>query len=393
MRFSGPSAAAQVLARIWLASAAASLLLPPADRLGWWLPIHLALAGAAGSAVAGTLPLFANALAGAHHLPQRWDPLLLITAGAACIAVGRPLGSAWLLAAGGTVYAAGSLRLTWLVLAARLVGRNRRHNAALVAYAGAALSLTLGAVLGSLLGAGAVGGLALADVRAAHVTLNTEGFLALTVTGSLLVLVPITLRVRGPAGAGRLAVAGLAAGAALQAAGHVAGWRPLVVAGAAVVVVGAVDLLRIGVGAATRRPWMPEPAAALHLLAVPAWLAGVTATVLALSISGATAWPLPLVAALTLGVFVQALLGAWSYLLPVSDPAGSAARRARLERTRRWAPARAATFNAGVALTVLAAAGWVPGPAGAIGLATAGASALLTVTLASLPAPAVAEAE
>jgi len=138
---------------------------------------------------------------------------------------------------------------------------------------------------------------------------------------------------------------------------------------------------------------MPEPAAALHLLAVPAWLAGVTATVLALSISGATAWPLPLVAALTLGVFVQALLGAWSYLLPVSDPAGSAARRARLERTRRWAPARAATFNAGVALTVLAAAGWVPGPAGAIGLATAGASALLTVTLASLPAPAVAEAE
>ncbi|HUG88674.1 MAG TPA: hypothetical protein VMP42_07895 [Actinomycetota bacterium] len=393
MRFSGPSAAAQVLARIWLASAAASLLLPPADRLGWWLPIHLALAGAAGTAVAGTLPLFANTLAGAHHLPQRWDPLLLVTAGAACIAVGRPLGIAWLLAAGGTAYAAGSLRLTWLVLAARLVGRNRRHNAALVAYAGAALSLTLGAVLGGLLGAGAVGGLAVADVRAAHVTLNAEGFLALTVTGSLLVLIPIALRVRAPDAGGRLAVAALAGGAGLQAAGQVAAWPPLVIAGAAAALIGAADLVRVAAAALARRPRMPERGAALHLLAVPAWLIGVTAAALVLAIRGAPAWPLPLVTALTLGVFVQALLGAWSYLLPVSDPGGSPARRARLERTRRWALARAATFNAGVALTVLAAAGWVPGPAGTTGLATAGASALLTVTLASLPAPAVAEAE
>lgn len=392
MRFSGPSAAAQVLARIWLLAAAASLLLPASDRLGWWLPIHLALAGAAGSAVAGTLPLFANALAGAHHLPQRWDPLLLVTAGAASIAIGRPMGITWLLAAGGGAYALGSLRLTWLVLTAWHAGTNRRHAAALAGYAGAALCLTLGAVLGGLLGAGTVGGAAVLDVRAAHVTLNAEGFLALTVTSSLLVLVPITLRVRAAEASGRLAVGGLALGVLLQAAGHLASWTPLVVAGAAAALLGATDLVRVAAGSVARRPRMPELGAALHLLAVPLWLTGIAAAALVLAVRGAAGWPLPLVAALALGVFVQALLGAWSYLLPVSDPGGSAARRARLERTRRWALPRAAAFNLGAALAVLEAAGWVSGPAAAIGLGVAAAAALATIVLASLPARAAAAA-
>ncbi|HEX6207005.1 MAG TPA: hypothetical protein VF058_01470 [Actinomycetota bacterium] len=392
MRFSGPSAAAQVLARIWLLAAAASLLLPAADRLGWWLPIHLALAGAAGSAVSGTLPLFANALAGAHDLPQRWDPLLLVTAGAASIAIGRPLAITWLLAVGGGAYALGSLRLTWLVLTARRAGSNRRHSAALFAYAGAALSLTLGAILGALLGAGSVGGAAILDVRAAHVTLNAEGFLALAVAGSLLVLVPITLRVRAPDATGRLVVGSLGLGVILQAAGHVASWTPLVAVGAGAALVGAADLVRVAAGSVARGPRMPEPGAALHLLSVPLWLLGVTAAALILALTGSAGWPLPLVAALTLGVFVQALLGAWSYLLPVSDPAGSEARRARLERTRRWAWPRAAVFNAGAALVALTAAGWLPSSLGTIGLVGAAAAALAAIVLASLRAPERAEA-
>lgn len=390
MRFSGPSAAAQVLARIWLLLAAASLLLPPADRLGWWLPIHLALAGAAGSAVSGTLPLFANALAGAHELPQRWDPLLTVTAGAASIALGRPLGIVWLLALGGAAYAAGSLRLTWLVLVAWQTGSNRRHAAALAAYAGAALSLSLGAILGGLLGAGVVDGAAVQEIRTAHVTLNAEGFLALAVAGSLLVLVPITLRVRAPAASGRLAVAALGGGVLLQAVGYVGSWAPLVSVGAGSTLLGSVDLVRVAAGSVARRPRTPEPGAALHLLAAPLWLVGVAAAALALAVDGAAGWPLPLVAALTLGVFVQALLGAWSYLLPVSDTGGSEARRARMARTRHWAGTRAATFNGGAALAVLSAADLVPSDVGTIGLVGAAAAALGTIVLASLPARAAA---
>lgn len=386
MRFTGPAAAAQVLARAWLLAAAASLLVPPETRLGWWLPLHLALAGAAGTAVSGALPLFATTLAGARQLPQRWDPVVLITVGAASIAAGRPLGIRWLVALGGTAYGVGALRLTWLVLRGWLVGTNRRHAMTLLAYGAASLALTVGVTLGALLGTGAVGGTAFLGVRDAHITLNTEGFLALTVAGSLLILIPVVLRVRAPDVSGRPAILGLTVGVFLQAAGHAAMSSAMVVVGAAIAVLAAVELVRVSALTVARRPRMMEPAAAWHLLGVPLWLAGVTTAVLVHAVRGDPVWPLPLTAALTLGVFVQALVGAWSYLLPVSDPGGSASRRARLERTRPWARTRSAVFNAGAATAILAASGALPGTAGSIGLGAAIASALTGVAMAARPA-------
>ncbi|MEO7663571.1 MAG: hypothetical protein ABIV26_00465, partial [Candidatus Limnocylindrales bacterium] len=51
-----------MVSAVYLGLAVASLLLPPAMRLGTWLPAHLALAGAAATAIAAVLPFFTAAL-------------------------------------------------------------------------------------------------------------------------------------------------------------------------------------------------------------------------------------------------------------------------------------------------------------------------------------------
>jgi hypothetical protein len=61
----------QTAARVWLTAAALSLLLPPADRLVLWLPLHLALAGAISVAISGAMQTFALALT-ATPSPSRW---------------------------------------------------------------------------------------------------------------------------------------------------------------------------------------------------------------------------------------------------------------------------------------------------------------------------------
>ena len=54
------------VAAAFLAAALATFLLPVTARRGLWLPLHLALAGAATSAIAGVLPFFVAAFAAAQ---------------------------------------------------------------------------------------------------------------------------------------------------------------------------------------------------------------------------------------------------------------------------------------------------------------------------------------
>ncbi|HEX2625801.1 MAG TPA: hypothetical protein VHL56_02715, partial [Candidatus Limnocylindrales bacterium] len=57
------------VALAFLAAAGASLAVPPDSRLGLWLPVHLALAGAAATAIASMLPFFVAALAVGRPAP------------------------------------------------------------------------------------------------------------------------------------------------------------------------------------------------------------------------------------------------------------------------------------------------------------------------------------
>jgi hypothetical protein len=86
------SSTAQILSRAWVVAAGASLLLPPRDRLGFWLPIHMALAGGAATAIAGAVPDFTAALCAGRRRGWAWVPIALFSAGAAGIAIGLPAG-------------------------------------------------------------------------------------------------------------------------------------------------------------------------------------------------------------------------------------------------------------------------------------------------------------
>lgn len=389
MRFSGPSSVAQVLARAWLVAAAASALLPARWRLGWWLPLHLALAGAGTAAIAGAMPRFAAALCAARAPADRWAPVALFTAGIPAVVLGRALPSPLLAGAGGAAFAAGALALGWALLRAWRTGRNHRHRVIMGFYAAAVLSLLAGAVLGGLLGAGAVGAGSAAPLRRAHAALNLLGFVSLTVAGSVLILLPVALRVRAPEARGWSALVGLAAGQALQAAGYAADRPVAVVAGAALSALGALALAGIAARALRRLPAMAEPAPALHLGAAVAWLAAALAAHAVAEAAGPLrGLPLPLLAALGLGFVVQTLLGAWSYLLPVSAPGGREVRHALLARASRGAGVQAVAFNAAATVVVLAAAGRAPSPAGPAGLAAVAATtAVVLVKLVRRPAP------
>ena len=74
------------LAAGYLALTVLSVLAPPALRMGAWLPLHLLLAGAAATAVAGVMPFFA---AGVASVPPAATPIRV--AGVAGVAVGAGL--------------------------------------------------------------------------------------------------------------------------------------------------------------------------------------------------------------------------------------------------------------------------------------------------------------
>ena len=62
MRRRGTNAIYNAASRCWLLAAGVSLVLPASARLGYWLPIHLALAGAVSVAISGNMMTFAATL-------------------------------------------------------------------------------------------------------------------------------------------------------------------------------------------------------------------------------------------------------------------------------------------------------------------------------------------
>ena len=361
MRRSAVSTTSQILARAWLLAAVASLLLPTSVRLGWWLPLHLALAGAAASAVAGAAPEFAAALSAGRLDRWSWVPLALLTVGAALIAVGFPAGVDALVATGGAVVGLGGLALARTEWTAWRSGINRRHRPIAMLYVFAAACPTAGAALGALLGTGAVSGDAYVAVRRAHVALNLLGFLTLTIVATTVLLIPTVLRVRAPSWDPRLPFASLAAGLTVSAVGFAVDLRPIAALGAAAYAFGALEVLSMAVLALRRRSEHAERAASMHLIASLSWLAvGSVSWAAAAAAGGIDTRLLALVSVFAIGVVVQALLGAWSHLLPMASLGGPDVHRRLLARADRFAIPQVAVYNVGTALLTAAAGGWLP---------------------------------
>lgn len=353
---------------VFLVAAIGSLALPEAARLGTWLPLHLAMAGGAGTAIAAMVPFFVAALA----VTQPASPILrggsiaLVFVGAALAATGRAFGApeiaslgAWLDVAG---FAGVGLATAWPLRHAGGARRPVTEAAYVVALANVLVGVTLaGLFLG---GAPAIGG-SWGALKPAHGWLNVFGFVCLIIAGTLIHFAPTVFgsRIR-PRRFGVVAVACLAAGAPLVAAGYASGTTIVGQLGGIATLVGATALAIHGLQAhRDRAGWTTERAwhaiTSGSLLLAPTWLVVAAAIAAARLVTYGVepqGWRLSeLIAPLVLGFVGQVLAGSLSFLVPAVSP-GMPERHVRQRgRLGRFAIVRLLALNAGVGILALVA--------------------------------------
>lgn len=354
------------VAAVYLALAVASLLLPAATRLGSWVPLHLALAGAATTAIAALLPFFAAALVVAP--PARpairigGITLVAIGAGAVIAAHGYASGQAYpAVLAGGTFL--GGLGLVGLA-ALTSVRRANGPRRVLVerAYGLALANVAVGATIAILLIGGnpSVGG-AWGMLKPAHAWLNLVGFAGLVVQATLLHLAPTIAgaRIRTRTSA-RIAVIGIAAGAPMIAFGFIAGIDLAARSGALAVLAG-------GLAAAThglmihrdpgRGIWTTDTGwhrfTSGSVLLGQIWLGlGLALAATRVIVLGATpaSWVMTLIVGpLVIGGALQILIGAMAHLAPTVGPGDPVRHASQRRLIGRWASVRLVLLNVGAA--------------------------------------------
>lgn len=369
----------------FLLVALASALLPSDMRRGVWLPLHLALPGAASVAIGTVLPFFLAAL-GATRPGAPWLRIAtigLLAAGAAGVAAGFAAGVGIVATAGGVLFIGGLVGLGALLVTILGGALGPQRGLLPRAYAWAIADVLVGASLATLYVAGwapivSVWG----QVKPAHAWLNVFGFVGLVIASTLVHLYPTVLGTRiGLRPSVRVALVGLGGGPSaialgylLAAAGH--GGLGAVVArlGALTVVVGALSLVRFAAEAhAARGRWTTD--FAWHRFTSWSLALGVGWYVVGLGVAAArvlvlgvepVGWGIELVGApLAIGFILQILVGSWTHLLPSVGPGDQRVHARQRTVLARGTDGRLVLLNAGVA--ILAVALPLASGAGAVG--------------------------
>lgn len=361
-----------------------------------WLPLHLALAGGASTAIAGVMPFFVAALSAGHPAPARLRTasVALVAVGAGLVAshgVAPALGASGPLAAlGGLTYLAGIGCTAACVRASGRGGLMARRPIITKGYLLALANIGVGATLGTLmvLGWEPVAS-RLVAVRAAHAWTNLLGFVSLVILTTLLHFLPTVLGTRIVARrTAPTAVLALALGAPLVVVGQLAGVAAVGGGGAVLTLLAAASLLiEARAVRAARGHWTTDAdwhlMASSGLLAAIAWFALGATLASGLMLAHAVglagddrAWSSTVVAGpLVAGWVVQALLASWTHLLPSVGPGGPAEHAAQRALLGRLAAPRLVALNLG---TAVLSVGW---PTGSLPLTVAGA-ALVTLAVA-----------
>ncbi len=371
-----------LVSRVWLVAAGASLLLPASARLGYWLPLHLALAGAISVAISGNMTAFAAALTATKGpgTALAWAQFTGINLGAALIAVGYPTHRSPVVAVGGASFVVAMLLLLAAVWNAWRKGLNRRHPLPMAMYAAALIAVLVGGVIGALLGSGAVSGTAFVSLRATHMTVNVLGWMSITIAATLVTLLPTVLRIRIPRWNGPLAAGCLLGGLSMLAAGLATGVTWLAGAGATVYCVGALQLAVLLVrGLRAPRKW-PAPIGAKHMALALAWFVCGGAALAVAAFAGRFDAFIPVFeVAFVCGWGLQILLGSWLYLLPMARPGLPDERRLWLAAVEYAAGPQVVAMNVGLALLALSTAGLTPTWIGWIGAVLAAAAGVFAL--------------
>ncbi|MGE5293018.1 MAG: hypothetical protein ACM3ML_38715 [Micromonosporaceae bacterium] len=359
-----------------------------------WLALHLLVLGAATNAVFVWSRFFAQALL--HARPSSERPaqlrLAILNAGVTAVLAGVSGGLAPLAVAGAALVVSAVLAhvasLLAMARASPLAG-----PLAVVAwyYVAAGFALAAGGTLGAVLAAGPARSARWDTALVlAHAEVNLLGWLGLAIIGTQFMLWPMVLRTRMDEAAPRAArrvllitAGGLAVTVtALLAAPGMDGARWVAAAGMAAYLAGAVASLAPAAREMRAKP--PRTAAAWALLAGNAWLiAALAADTAGLAGGLRTADHVLgrlLIPVLGVGVVGQVLIGALTFLLPVTvggGPAGNRRLAALLEYSWR---VRALLGNCGVlALVMLPSPGWSRMAAWAAVLAGFGAFPVLAL--------------
>jgi nitrite reductase (NO-forming) len=312
-------------ARTTLAAAFAFVVVAPVAAVvphhtGWWLPLHLFLAGGLLVAISGAAQFLAVTWAAGPAPSDRLAAVqrTLLVAGAAGLALAReahtPLG---VTAGGGAVLLALAL-LAWSLNGTVRAAVQRRFDVTLRWYLCALALGGVGISLGIVLASGAVSGDLAGRMREAHGLCNTLGLVGLVIAGTLpfFVATQAKMRMSPRRGHQRIPLRAMAGGVVVAAAAVLAGAHVIAGIGVALYLGGLVALGWI----------LPRPGRRQLAWAGPrlvqlgfglVWWAATVAVIAARALAGEPLFPAPVLFGLVLGGYAQVLAGSLAYLGPV----------------------------------------------------------------------------
>jgi hypothetical protein len=344
------------LAFAFVVATGIALVMP--HHTGWWLPLHLFLAGALLLAISGATQLFAVTWAAgppassALAATQRW----VLAASVALLASAREL--RW-PSAPAALGGAGVI-VALLILGASLrktvrAGVQRRFDGALHGYLCALLAGVSGSALGIAMVVG-LGGSTQARVRAAHLTLNLFGLIGLVIVATLPSFAATQARMKMSSRANNPAqdalLAWLSTAIAIAAVGFLSGRPAVAAAGLGAYAVGLVGLVAL-LPAVRVKQLRWAGSRLLQLGAGLGWWAGATLAAAWQAASGDRVFTRPVVGVLVVGGYAQILAAALAYLGPVLRGGGHRRLTDGFRITRSW-PGLIAANGAAVAIAVSA---------------------------------------
>jgi nitrite reductase (NO-forming) len=374
-------------------AAIASTALPADVRRGPWLPLHLALAGGASTAIAGVMPFFAAALAAAPPVDPRLRTggVVAVATGAATLAVTLALGLPVVAAGAGVAYLGG---IALVAVATALPPRRGLGPSRGIVTRGYLLALANVAIGASLATAFLAGWTAVAEgwawTRATHAWLNLVGFVSLSIATTLLHFFPTVVgaRIAGHRSA-TVTVVGIGLGAPVTAIGFLLALDAAVRVGAVVAATGAAGLAWYAVRIwRTRARWTTD--AGWHrfttggLVAAIAWfIAAIVVLAGRTVLLGADpgAWSFAVVGVpLVAGWVGLAILASATHLLPAVGPGHPEAHRRQRRLLGQAAVVRLGLLDVGVAALWIGLAADLPSAA-TVGAGLAAIGLGMTVVL------------
>lgn len=382
-----------VLALAFLIAAVVVVALPTTRLAAPWLPLHLALAGGATTAIAGVMPFFAAAFAAAPPSDARLRSAAvgLVAGGALAVSVGVAGDATWLGVTGGTAFVAGTILVAIVTVRPLRNAFGPSRGIVVQGYVAAVAAVAVGATIATLF----VGGVWPDAIdwprwRAAHAWLNVIGFVSLVIATTLLHFFPTVIGARiANHPTARLTVLGIAGGAAVAAAGIATGSDPVARLGALGVGAGVASLVAYAVRVwRTRARWTSDHAwhrfAMGGLISAIGWfVAGAGVAVGRVLVLGAdpASWSLAAVGGpLVAGWAGMALVASATHLVPAVGPGGPLDHAAQRALLGRWAGVRLVALDAGVGALAVGLPLGEPALAGA-GVALLAAGLVMTVGL------------